>query len=212
MSESVQNGSRALLVVDIQNDFCEGGVFPVSGGAALATRVSEFLQRASGEYAVVFATRTYLDPATPFSQTPDFKTSFPPFCVAGTPGASFRPELDVSFLDDVFSKRALGVASGFQGSDELGHQLGEALSDFQICDVDVVGIATDIGVKATALGAIGLGLSCRLLTDLALGTGPEKSADACADMAAQGVTLSTSDVVAQESSPRSHWQLLDHRP
>jgi len=97
--------ATALIVVDVQNDFCEGGSLPVTGGAAVAAQVSRHI--AEGDYDHVVATRDYhLDPGAHFSATPDFVATWPVHCVAGTPGASFHPELDVAPVEAVFSKGA----------------------------------------------------------------------------------------------------------
>src|SRR3712207_2384565 len=108
--------SRALLVVDVQNDFCEGGSLAVAGGAAVAAAISAHV--ASSSYDHVVATRDYhVDPGSHFSETPDFVDSWPVHCVAGTPGASFHPELDVTAVEAVFSKGAHAAAySGFEGA------------------------------------------------------------------------------------------------
>jgi nicotinamidase/pyrazinamidase len=93
---------KALIVVDVQNDFCEGGSLPVTGGAAVAAGVSAHIGR--GGYDHVVATRDYhIDPGAHFSANPDFVRSWPVHCVAGTPGASFHPELDVAGIEAVFS-------------------------------------------------------------------------------------------------------------
>lgn len=213
MTEGSQSGQRALLIVDIQNDLCEGGGLPVAGGVDLAARTSGYLQRVAVGYALVLATRVYLDPATPFSATPDFQTTFPPFCVAGTAGAGLRPELDVSFIDGVFSKRALGVASGFEATDEMGNPFGTALSECGVSSLDLVGIATDLGVKATALDAVRLGFDCCVIADLVVGTTPEKATAAFETMTNHGVTTMTSDdALKNAAAPSERWQqLAQHR-
>ncbi|HEU5472223.1 MAG TPA: isochorismatase family protein, partial [Actinophytocola sp.] len=115
--------AKALIVVDVQNDFCEGGSLPVAGGAAVAAAISSLI--AAGGYDRVVATRDYhIDPGDHFSATPDFVASWPVHCVAGTPGASFHPELDVTGIEAVFSKGAHAAAySGFEGSESAGRPL-----------------------------------------------------------------------------------------
>src|SRR5215510_6602034 len=114
-------GVRALIVVDVQNDFCEGGSLAVAGGAAVAAAVSEYLAGPEGAgYAHVVASRDYhIDPGDHFSDHPDFAGSWPPHCVVGTPGAQFHPDLDTGRVETVFSKGAHEAAySGFEGADE----------------------------------------------------------------------------------------------
>ena len=83
---------RALIVVDVQNDFCEGGSLAVAGGAAVAAAITDHMRTAAAEYGHVVATRDHhVDPGAHFSATPDFVDCWPPHCRAGTPGASFHP-------------------------------------------------------------------------------------------------------------------------
>jgi nicotinamidase/pyrazinamidase len=161
--------ARALIVVDVQNDFCEGGSLPVTGGAAVAAAISEHMSVSS--YDAVVATRDYhIDPGAHFSSTPDYVDTWPPHCVAGTPGASFHPELDVTALEAVFSKGAHAAAySGFEGFSSDGSSLADWLRARSVTEVDVVGIATDHCVRATALDATRAGLSTRVLLSLTAG-------------------------------------------
>jgi nicotinamidase/pyrazinamidase len=161
--------ARALIVVDVQNDFCEGGSLAVTGGAAVAAAISSHI--ASSSYDAVLATRDYhIDPGAHFSSTPDYVDTWPVHCVAGTAGASFHPELDVTAIQAVFSKGAYAAAySGFEGSAADGSSLVDWLRAHDVTDVDVVGIATDHCVRATALDAAQAGLSTRVLLDLTAG-------------------------------------------
>ncbi|MEU4739384.1 isochorismatase family protein [Actinosynnema sp. NPDC023658] len=161
--------SKALIVVDVQNDFCEGGSLAVTGGAAVAAAISAHV--ASSSYDHVVATRDYhVDPGSHFSETPDFVDSWPVHCVAGTAGASFHPELDVTAVEAVFSKGAYEAAySGFEGASGGGEQLVEWLRARGVEQVDVVGIATDHCVRATALDAASAGFATTVLLDLTAG-------------------------------------------
>ncbi|GKT31570.1 Nicotinate phosphoribosyltransferase pncB1, partial [Aduncisulcus paluster] len=154
----------ALIVVDVQNDFCEGGSLSVPGGAALAQTLNALTD--SGVYDAVVATRDHhVDPGDHFSETPDFQTSWPPHCRAGTPGAEFHPDLDLAPVDEVFSKGAYSAAySGFEGVSTDGTTLSTWLQSRQLNSVDVVGIATDYCVAATAHDAAREGLHTRVLT------------------------------------------------
>nr|WP_225954704.1 isochorismatase family protein [Kibdelosporangium phytohabitans] len=171
MSSSTRGATvaNALIVVDVQNDFCEGGSLAVQGGAAVAAAISEHIGRTP--YDIVVATRDYhIDPGPHFSDNPDFVDSWPVHCVAGTAGASFHPELDVTAIQAVFSKGAYAAAySGFEGAAADGSTLADWLKTRSVTDVDVVGIATDHCVRATALDATRAGLSTRVLLELTAG-------------------------------------------
>lgn len=112
---------RALIIVDVQNDFCEGGSLAVTGGAALARAISDYLAEAADYHHVVATKDFHIDPGDHFSGTPDYSSSWPPHCVSGTPGADFHPSLDTSAIEAVFYKGAYtGAYSGFEGVDENG--------------------------------------------------------------------------------------------
>jgi nicotinamidase/pyrazinamidase len=181
--------ANGLIVVDVQNDFCEGGSLAVVGGAAVAAAISEHLGH--GGYDHVVATRDYhIDPGAHFSDAPDFVTSWPPHCVAGTPGASFHPELDIDRIEAVFSKGAHAAAySGFEGSTPEGRSLLEWLQAFEVDTVDVVGIATDHCVRATALDAAKYGFATTVLLDLTAGVAESTVDAAIAELRGAGVGL-----------------------
>jgi nicotinamidase/pyrazinamidase len=182
---------RALVIVDVQNDFCEGGSLAVSGGAATAAAISRHLAAEGGSYRHVVATRDYhVDPGSHFSAEPDFSHSWPPHCVAGTAGAQFHPDFDTSQVEAVFSKGAHAAAySGFEGTDAAGAPLGTWLREHDVDELDVVGIATDYCVRATALDAARQGFSIRVLLGLTAGVAPATTAEAVDEMRAAGVEL-----------------------
>ncbi len=179
----------ALIVVDVQNDFCEGGSLAVTGGADVAAAISAHI--AAGSYDHVVATRDYhIDPGDHFSETPDFVDSWPVHCVAGTPGASFHPELDVTGIEAVFSKGAYAAAySGFEGSATGGVTLTDWLRERGVANVDVVGIATDHCVRATAVDAKAAGLATTVLLDLTAGVAAATTEAALAKLTDAGITL-----------------------
>src|SRR5438067_397614 len=162
---------RALIVVDVQNDFCEGGSLAVAGGGATAARISEHLAQHGDEYDAVVATRDrHVDPGGHFSDDPDFHESWPRHCVVGTVGAEFHPDLDTTHFEDVFDKGAHAAAySGFEGVDAAGADLADHLLRLAVDAVDVVGLATDHCVRATALDARREGFDVRVLLDLCAG-------------------------------------------
>ena len=183
--------ARALIVVDVQLDFCEGGSMGVAGGAATAAAITRFLAAEHGRYAHVVASRDYHeDPGAHFSATPDFVDSWPVHCRVGEPGAAFHPELDVSRLDEVFSKgRHTAAYSAFEGTSESGERLVDWLRNRGVDEVEVVGIATDHCVRATALDAAAAGFGVRVLLPLVAGVSPATTAAALAELRAAGVEL-----------------------
>lgn len=189
--------SRGLIVVDVQNDFCEGGSVPVTGGARLAAEIADLVGRsAGGDYQYIVATRDHhIDPGGHFSQTPDFKESFPVHCVAGGEGSEFHsafaPAVTGGKVDAVFFKGAHSASkSGFEGSDAQGTPLADWLRARGVEEVDVVGIATDHCVRATALDAVAAGFRARVRLDYSVGVAPETTAAALEDFRRAGVAVS----------------------
>ncbi|MFE7746477.1 isochorismatase family protein [Nocardia sp. NPDC057455] len=181
--------TRALIIVDVQNDFCEGGSLAVTGGAAVAARISEHLTTA--KYGAIVATRDYhIDPGAHFSDAPDYIDSWPPHCLVGTPGADFHPALTTGPIQAVFSKGAYSAAySGFEGTTEDGTALADWLRDRGVDAVDVVGIATDHCVRATALDARIEGFDTRVMLDLTAGVAPDTVGAALDRMRGAGVDI-----------------------
>ncbi|HZZ50548.1 MAG TPA: isochorismatase family protein [Pseudonocardia sp.] len=177
--------TRALIIVDVQLDFCEGGSLAVTGGAGVAERVNSIV----ADYPVVVATRDYhVDPGDHFSDQPDFVHSWPVHCVAGTSGAAFHPALDVAPIQAVFSKGAYTAAySGFEGSEPGGTGLADWLRARDVTEVDVVGIATDYCVLATALDATRAGFTTTVRTEFAAAVADPTSA--LAELRAAGATV-----------------------
>ena len=181
---------RALIVVDVQNDFCEGGSLAVTGGAALASAISQYLADGA-DYRHVVATQDFhIDPGDHFSDRPDYSSSWPPHCLAGSTGAQFHPDLDSDRFDAVFRKGAYDAGySGFEGIDESGTPLADWLAQHDVDQVDVVGIATDHCVRRTAEDASQAGLATRVLLDLTAGVGEESTAAAIKALQATGVAI-----------------------
>jgi nicotinamidase/pyrazinamidase len=181
---------RALIIVDVQNDFCEGGSLAVAGGAAVARAISEHVA-GSSDYGHIVATKDFhVDPGAHFSDHPDYAASWPPHCVAGTSGADFHPDLDTGAVEAVFLKGARAAAySGFEGIDEAGTPLADWLRVRGVGEVDVVGIATDYCVHATAADAARTGFATRVLLGLTAGVAPESTAKAIEDLREADVEL-----------------------
>ncbi|SFS51698.1 isochorismatase family protein [Saccharopolyspora flava] len=187
--------SKALIIVDVQNDFCEGGALAVAGGAGVAAAISEFL--ADSDHQHVVATRDYhIDPGAHFSDDPDFVRSWPRHCVAGTAGAAFHPELDVAPVTAVFSKGQYSDGySGFEGVDRAHLDLPTWLRDRGVRAVDVVGIATDHCVRATALDAVAAGLDTTVHLQLTAGVSRATVGQALKELDEAGTTLLGEPVV-----------------
>lgn len=187
--------TRALIVVDVQNDFCEGGSLAVAGGACVAAAITRLLRTERDRYAVVVATQDWhIDPGTHFATEPDRVDTWPVHCVADTPGAAPHPDLDTSAVEAWFTKGEHSAAySGFQGAtaDPSGHRvaLAEWLRARGVDEVDVVGIATDHCVRATALDALAEGFATRVLLDLTAGVSPQTTATALEALRDAGAEL-----------------------
>lgn len=192
---------RALIVVDVQNDFCEGGSLAVAGGADVAAAITELVGQAPAGYRHVVATRDHhISPGDHFSDHPDYRDSWPPHCVAGTEGVGFHPNFAPAVasgaIDAVFDKGAYSAAySGFEGVDENDVLLADWLRARGVTHVDVVGIATDHCVRATALDAAREGLRTHVLLDLTAGVAAETTQRTLEELREAGVELTGKPVV-----------------
>ncbi|MGW2208110.1 isochorismatase family protein [Streptomyces sp. NPDC001781] len=193
---------RALIVVDVQNDFCEGGSLAVAGGADVAAAITELIGQAAGSgYRHVVATRDHhIAPGGHFADNPDYVHSWPAHCVAGTEGVGFHPNFAPAVasgaVDAVFDKGAYSAAySGFEGTDENGVTLADWLRARGVEEVDVVGIATDHCVRATALDAAAEGFGTHVLLDLTAGVDANTTARALQTLREAGVKLTGKPVV-----------------
>jgi nicotinamidase/pyrazinamidase len=195
--------TNALIVVDVQNDFCEGGALAVAGGASVAYDIAEVVRQwhedtpAERRYTHAVATRDHhIDPGSHFSDYPDYVTSWPRHCVADTDGAAFHPNLDPQPFDAVFNKGEYDDGySGFDGHTHDGSTLGAWLREHDVSQVDVVGIATDHCVRATALDAARNGFDTQVLLNLTAGVSAETTSRALMEMRAAGVHLHGRPVV-----------------
>lgn len=186
----------------MQRDFCEGGSLAVAGGSAVASAITEYLaDPAAIEYAHIVATRDHhVDPGRHFAAQPDYVDTWPPHCLAGTPGAEFHPALETGRFEEVFDKGERAAAySGFEGASigfaggggaaPRGQSLADWLRARGVTAVDIAGIATDHCVKATALDAVRLGFPARVLIDLTAGVTADTTAEAVLAMRSGGVEL-----------------------
>lgn len=206
--------ARALIIVDVQNDFCEGGSLAVPGGAAVAGAISDYLAARHGTFDHVLATQDWhIDPGGHFSDDPDMVDSWPPHCVAGSKGAELHPDLDSEYIQAYFRKGQYAAAySGFEGvlapedevptgerpsgvsaepagtapEDAIG--LDDWLQSHDVEEVVVVGIATDYCVKATALDAVQAGYEVTVISGLTAGIAEDLS-ESYAELEENGVEV-----------------------
>jgi nicotinamidase/pyrazinamidase len=190
--------TRALFIVDVQNDFTEHGALGVVGGDAVARRISAFLAAHRGEYTLVAASRDWHDAEGDngghFAAEPDFVDTWPPHCVAGTPGADYDDGFDPTGVD-VHLKKGQGkpAYSLFEGVADDGRTATDLLTERGTLDIDIVGIATDYCVRASALDALAAGRRVRVFTDLVEGVHADSSAAALAEIGHAGGEITTSD-------------------
>ena len=186
--------TRALLIVDVQNDFTEGGALAVAGGDAVASGVTALLQGHAAEYDLVIASRDWHDATGDngghFADDPDYVDTWPVHCVADTAGADYDPLLDTAAITHHVRKgQGKPAYSMFEGVTETGETVAEILSAHGVLTADVVGIATDHCVRASGMDAIAHGVQVRIRTDLVAGVGAESSAAALAELAHAGAEL-----------------------
>ncbi|PFG32314.1 isochorismatase family protein [Sanguibacter antarcticus] len=193
-SSARERTHRALLVVDVQPTFCEGGALAVDGGHDVAHAIAGYVAEHRDDYDLVVTTQDWhIDPGAHFSDTPDFVDTWPPHGIAGTAEAELHPAL-ASIAPDASVKKGEYQAaySGFEGRDSTDRMLADILLDSEITRVDVVGIAESHCVKATALDAHALGLATRVLTDLTVPVTVALGAAARSELTAAGVHLADS--------------------
>lgn len=186
--------TKALFIIDVQNDFCEGGSLAVEGGAAVAARITEYLKIHSSEYDLIIASRDWHDAGNdngghfaPVDQAPDFVNNWPVHCVSGTRGAEYHDNLDTTFVKTHIIK-GMGKPSYsiFEGVTTEGQPIAELLNQWKVTEVAVAGLATDYCVLASSLDAKRFGLEVTVLSDLIAGVAPESSENAISQMSSEG--------------------------
>ncbi|GIJ33180.1 isochorismatase family protein [Verrucosispora sp. WMMD703] len=189
--------SNALIIVDVQKDFCEGGSLAVAGGAGVAAGISRLLAAEPDRWDHVVATKDYhIDPGTHFADSPDYVSTWPRHCVVGTPGSEFHPELATDRIEAIFHKGEYAAAySGFEGRADDGEGLAEWLRQRGVERVDVVGIATDHCVRATALDAAQEGFATTVLLDLTAAVAPDTTDVALRAFEGAGITTFGAPVI-----------------
>ena len=186
--------TKALFIIDVQNDFCEGGSLAVAGGADVALAITTYLAEHRDEYDLVVASRDWheanSDNGKHFAVNgviPDFVNTWPVHCVSGTNGAEYHPNLDVSMIDVHIEKgQGKPAYSIFEGTDKSGNSFPEVLAELQVTQADLVGIATDYCVLASALDSKAFGLEVRVLSQLTVGVAQDSSELALIKMSATG--------------------------
>ena len=191
---------RGLLIVDVQNDFCEGGALGVDGGTAVAEGISEWLRDHSDDYAVILASRDWHNPDgdnqghfAPAGAEPDFVHTWPVHCVAGAPGSEYHPALELGTVTHHITKgQGKPAYSVFEGIGPDGQSAADILSDADVDSLDVVGIATDYCVRASVLDAKKTGFQVRVFTDLVAPVAASSAATTLEELSHAGVTLERS--------------------
>jgi len=192
--------SKALFIVDVQNDFTEGGALGVEGGDAVAERISRFLADHADEYSMIVASRDWHDGDNDngghfASGDPDFIETWPVHCVGGTEGAEYDPAFDTSRVTHHVKKgQGQPAYSLFEGTTDDGESVHELLERHGVVEVDIVGIATDYCVRASALDAVEHGRRVRVFTDLVAAVAPASGEAALAELAHAGAELAESGV------------------
>jgi nicotinamidase/pyrazinamidase len=206
----------ALILVDIQNDFCPGGALAVREGDAIIPLVNRLM----GRFDLVVATQDW-HPAghgsfgsaqgKPVGTMGELgglpQVMWPDHCVQGTPGAAFHPALDTEPIARVFQKGTDPGIDSYSGFFDNGRQKATGLGDYLLAegvgDVYVVGLATDYCVKYTALDAQSLGFRTFLLEDAARGVelAPGDVARAIAELKEAGVGVLSGEALLAEGQP-----------
>jgi nicotinamidase/pyrazinamidase len=192
------SNSRALLIVDVQPTFCEGGELAVTGGNRVAEQIAGYVRAHRADDRLVITSQDWhSDPGGHFSTDPDFVDTWPPHGLVGTPNAELHPAVSAALAPagpDVAIKKGLHQAaySAFDGTAPDGRTLAEVLADAGVGELDVCGIAESHCVRASALDALSAGLAVRLLTDLTVPVTAESGAAARAEISLAGGELATS--------------------
>ena len=188
--------TRLLIIVDVQNDFCEGGALGVDGGGAVAERIAEFVREHGGDYDRILASQDWhrgdTDNGGHFAvppAAPDFVDTWPVHCVADTEGAALHPAIAAveDRVEVVHKGHGVPSYSVLEGT-VVG--TGESVQALVLgCEIDVVGLAYDFCVRATALGSREAGASVRVLREMTAAVHPSGVAELEDELAAAGVEV-----------------------
>lgn len=198
--------TRALLIVDVQPDFCEGGALAVAGGNEVAQRIADYLGAEGSAYGLVVTSQDWHDATGDngghFSDTPDFAGTWPPHCIADSAGAQLHPRLQEALNEvsvpvrDVRKGQGVPAYSAFEGTTTEGTALADLLREAEVHELDVVGIASDYCVKASAQDAVTAGFPTTVLAGLHAGVAAPTTAAAADDLADLGVIVGAAYVPA----------------
>jgi nicotinamidase/pyrazinamidase len=182
----------ALLVVDVQNDFCAGGALPVPGSERVVTTLNQYIDRADADGMAIYASRDW-HPAITNHFAP-YGGSWPVHCVQGTPGARFQPDLRLPPTTTIVTKGDQPDSAGysaFEGRTSDGSFLLAHLQQRRINHLYVVGLATDYCVKHSVLDALAAGLTVTILEDAIAGVDVHRgdSARAISEMREKGAKI-----------------------
>ena len=175
--------TNALFIIDVQNDFCEGGSLACAGGAATAKNITEFLKSHAGDYDYVIASRDWHDADNsngghfaPENEAPDYIDNWPVHCVGGTIGADYHPNLETGYVN-IHVKKGQGkpAYSIFESTTESGESFNDLVARLGVETADVVGIATDYCVLQSALDSKSAGLKVNVISNLTTGVAPEST-------------------------------------
>ena len=189
--------TKALFIIDVQNDFCEGGSLAVEGGAAVASGITNYLVEHQNDYDIVIASRDWHDANSDngghfaaAGEEPDFVNTWPAHCVSDTAGAEYHPNLDLSMIDLHIEKgQGKPAYSIFEGTNRAGVTFPELITELEVNEVDIVGIATDYCVLASALDSKAFGLQVRVLSQLTVGVAQPSSGLAITKLSAIGCEI-----------------------
>ena len=189
--------TKALFIIDVQNDFCEGGSLAVQGGAAVASGITDLLRDGKADYDYVIASRDWHDAGNDNGghfaangESPDYVNTWPVHCVSGTIGAEYHPNLDASLIDfHIIKGMGKPSYSIFEGQTPEGRAIKDLLADLHVTDVDVVGLATDYCVLASSLDAKNAGFAVTVVSNLIAGVAADSSEKALATLSSAGCKI-----------------------
>lgn len=199
--------SKALIIVDVQPTFCEGGELGVAGGSAVADRIAQYVNMHRNDYTYIATTQDWhIEPGSHFSEHPDFVDSWPKHGLAGTANAELMPQIAALELSHHFKKGQYASAySGFEGIEDNtaniqtreefaamqqeGRTLARSLQDAGVDHVDVVGLAESHCVKETALDARKLGYAVTVFEDMTEPVSENQGIEARNEMTEAGIEL-----------------------
>lgn len=194
--------TNAIFIVDVQNDFIEGGSLAVNGGENVARNLATHLDQTNYDY-IITSQDWHKDPGEHWAETPDYVDTWPVHCAAGTEGAEIHPVLfkQLGVEQDIAGKEVVvnivkgefeAAYSGFEGrvlGEDKQKKVADHLNELEIDHLYVVGLATDHCVRATALDALKAGFKVTVLTDYVAGVDVDRSARAIKELETAGATI-----------------------